>query len=411
LTNLITMSSPENKSGSVSDAVPRRFGAGDGLRAIAAMSVLVFHAGISSLLWSLGQGSVTGEGTPEQFKPIFGVLAPVFVNMRAGIYIFFALSGYLLTRTFLAAYLLGTPRPSISRYFRNRALRIIPAFWVVTTIYAIWDRGEGGFVGLLTVYTFTQNYHPTAAINVMGQAWTLDLEVSFYILIPLAALLFLTAKRSMKTTPGQRLAIVLTALLAAYAISLFFKHEVGNPITLTYNLVDYLFAFIPGVALAAVEPFLAPRLRGSRAGHVWTWALLAVCVVLLGVFISLPVSDYGLRVIFVTLGCGAMLATPLVLQWTTGGTWRLLDNRVMHWLGERSYGIYLIHLGLMIHVLARFGHSHGVRTTFLLLLVGVTAATLIGADLLWRFVERPALQRRLPWRQAEFGRSAPTGVT
>jgi peptidoglycan/LPS O-acetylase OafA/YrhL len=74
----------------------------------------------------------------------------------------------------------------------------------------------------------------------------------------------------------------------------------------------------------------------------------------------------------------------------------------MRWLGERSYGIYLIHLGLMTHVLARIGHDYGVKETFVLLLIGVTAATLIAADLLWRFVERPALERRLPWRQAEF---------
>jgi len=394
----------------VSDAVPRRFTAGNPLRGIAAMSVLVFHAAIATLLWSLGHGAVNGEGTPGQFKPIFGPFAPEFVNMRAGIYIFFVLSGYLLTRTFLATYTLGTPRPSIPHYFRNRALRIIPAFWVVTTVYAIWDRGEGGISGLATVYGFVQNYHPTAAINVMGQAWTLDLEVAFYILIPIASLLALSASRRIRTTPVQRLAIVLVVLLAAYVLSLMFKHRAGNPLTLTYNIADYLFAFIPGVALAAVEPFLAPRLRGSRAGRIWSWALLGLCLALLGVFVSLPVGDYGLRLIFVTLGCGALLGAPLVLQWTTGGCWRALENPVMNWIGERSYGIYLIHLGLMTHVLARLGHSHGVKTTFLLMLVGVTACTFIAADLLWRFVERPALQRRLPWRQAEFARPAPAGA-
>jgi peptidoglycan/LPS O-acetylase OafA/YrhL len=80
----------------------------------------------------------------------------------------------------------------------------------------------------------------------------------------------------------------------------------------------------------------------------------------------------------------------------------VLDNRVIRWLGVRSYGIYLIHLGLMTHVLARFGHGHSVKTTFALLLVGVLIATLIAAELLWRLVERPALELRLPWRQAEF---------
>jgi peptidoglycan/LPS O-acetylase OafA/YrhL len=396
----------------VSSAVPRRFAAGNALRAIAALFVLVFHAGIATLLWKLGQSSVTGEGTPSQFKPIFGALAPEFVNMRAGIYIFFALSGYLLTRPFLAAYLLGTPHPSIPRYFRNRALRIIPAFWVVTTLYVLWARGDngGGIAGLLAVYGYAQNYYPTAAGEIMSQAWTLDIEVAFYIMIPVASILALTAGRRMQTTPLKRLAIVLTVLLASYVLSLLFKHQAGNPIKLTYNLADYLFAFIPGVALAAVEPFAAPRLRGSRSGRILAWGLLGLCIGLLGVFISLPVSDYGLRLIFVTVGCGALLGAPLVLQWTTSSCWRVLDNRVMNWLGERSYGIYLIHLGLMTHVLARFGHSHGVKSTFLLLLSGVTLVTLLGADLLWRFVERPALHRRLPWRQAEFKRPAATAA-
>jgi peptidoglycan/LPS O-acetylase OafA/YrhL len=127
---------------------------------------------------------------------------------------------------------------------------------------------------------------------------------------------------------------------------------------------------------------------------------------LIGVFISIPVRDYGLRLVFISLGCGALLGAPLILQWTTGGCWWVLNNPVMRWLGVRSYGIYLIHLGLMTHVLARFGTSHGVKSTFVLLLIGLTAATLLGAELLWRFVEHPALQRRLPWRQAEFKQPA-----
>jgi len=401
------MSSTADRPARVSDAVPRRFTAGDALRAIAAMLVLVFHAAVATLLWKFGEGSVKGEA-PGQFRPIFGPFAAEFVNMRAGIYIFFVLSGYLLTRTFLAAYLLGTPAPSISRYFRNRALRIIPGFWVIVTVYWVWSRFElsGGVLGLLAVYGFAGNYYSTPAAGLVGQAWTLDLEVAFYILIPIASVIALAAGRRMRTTPLARLGIVLAVLLALYALSLQFKHDAGNPGTLTYNIADYLFAFIPGIAVAAVEPFVAPRLRGTRAGSVWAWGLLALSIALLGVYISWPASQYGPRLILVTLGCGALLAAPLVLQWTTGGCWRLLNNRVMRWLGERSYGIYLIHLGLMTHVLARVGHSHNVKTTYWLLLVGVTIAKLIAADLLWRFVERPALQRRLPWRQAEFARPA-----
>jgi peptidoglycan/LPS O-acetylase OafA/YrhL len=402
------MSRAEDWPRSVSDAVPRRFTAGDALRGIAAMFVLIYHAAVETLLLKHSVGFVLGSDNASNFTPIFGRLAPEFIAMRFGVFIFFALSGYLLTRTFLAAYTLGTPRPSIARYVRNRALRIIPAFWVVTTVFVLWDHvvGSSGVGGLLATYGFAQNYHWTAAAEVMRQAWTLDLEMAFYILIPLASLAALAAGKRMQRKPQRRLAIVLSVLLAAYILSLLAKHYAGNPLDNAYNLGEFLFAFIPGIALAAVEPFAAPRLRDSRHGSALAWGALGVFVALFAVFVSLPGSARGARLVLFTLACGALLAAPLILQWTTGGCWRVLDNRVMRWLGERSYGIYLIHLALMGHVLQQIGSGHGVKLTFLLLLIVVTPITLLAADLLWRFVERPALQRRLPWRQAEFTRPA-----
>ncbi len=391
----------------VSDAVPRRFTAGDALRGVAAMFVLVFHAAVETMLFKHTPGFVLGSDSPHSFSPIFGRLAPEFIAMRFGVFIFFALSGYLLTRTFLAAFTLGTPRPSISRYARNRALRIIPAFWVVTTVFVVWDHvaGPSGVGGLLATYGFAQNYHWNAAAEVMRQAWTLDIEAAFYVAIPLASLLALAAGARILERPRSRLAVVLAVLLAAYVLSLLAKHSAGNPLNNAYNLAEFLFAFIPGIALAAVEPFVAPRLRDSGHGKALAWGVLGLCVALFAVFVSLPGSDFGARLVLVTLACGALLAAPLILQWTNGGCWRVLDNPVMRWLGERSYGIYLIHLTPMGHLLPHIG-THGVTVTFVLLLVLDTATTLIAADLLWRIVERPALQRRLPWRQAEFARTA-----
>lgn len=393
----------------VGDAVPRQFAAGDALRGIAAMFVLIFHVAIEAMVYKHIHGfAFTGEGAAE-YRPLAGVLATPLMVVRAGIYIFFALSGYLLTRGFLAAYTLGMPRPSISRYFRNRALRIVPAFWVVTTVFMIWQRGwqGSGLGGVLAVYGFMQNYVWTHAALAMPQAWTLDLEVSFYILIPLAAVLALALVKRFLATPGQRLASVLTALLVAYVASLAFKHLAGNPRWLQYNIAEYLFAFIPGIALAAIEPFAAPRLRASASGRLWAWGLLTASVALLAAFVTLPVREENLRLIAVSLGCGALLAAPLALQWATGGCWRVLDNRAMHWLGERSYAIYLIHLTLLGHLLIHIGQGFGLRVTFFLLLLAGTVATLLASDISWRLVERPALQRRLPWRRAEFEHSAP----
>jgi peptidoglycan/LPS O-acetylase OafA/YrhL len=392
------------------DAVPRRFESGDGLRGVAAMFVLVFHVAYLSLASKGFAVAADGEATNGQFRPLFGRLAPEFVSMRAAIYIFFALSGYLLSRPFLSAYLVGTPQPSISRYFRNRALRIIPAFWVVASAYLVWEGLPPGATagGVAAVYGFAQNYYSNPAAHLIGQAWTLDIEVAFYVALPVVALLVLAARRRFASSSRRRLVIVLVTLLAAYVASLVLRQRGGihfQPgLNLTYNLADFMFAFIPGVALAAIEPFAAPSLRasGAAAGRRWSRGLLLICLVLLGVFVSLPANEYTLRRIFVTIACGTLLATLLARQWSTGRSSRALDNRAMRWLGERSYGIYLIHFGLIAHVLSAVGHRHGVEVTFVLTLAGVTVASLGAADLLWRLVERPALRRRLPWRQAEF---------
>ncbi|HTA37167.1 MAG TPA: acyltransferase [Solirubrobacteraceae bacterium] len=392
----------------VSDAVPRQLFAGDALRGIAALLVVLLHAGVFSLLWKHGGGFVVTTESPGPFRPVWGVLARPLMLARGGIYIFFALSGYLLTRSFLASYTIGTPRPSIARYARNRVLRIVPAFWVVTTIYMLWQRGwhGSGVKGIVAVYAFAQNYYFTAAAKVMAQAWTLDIEIAFYALIPIAALLALAVVRRRRSTPRQRLWALLAVLLVAYGVSIYLKARAGNLTWNTYNLAQYLFAFIPGVALAAIEPFAAPRVRGTSAGRWLAWAALGASFALIAAFVSLPVSEQALRVVCVSLACGSLLAAPLVLQWTTGDCWRVLDNRVMHWLGERSYGIYLIHLTLMMHVLPWIGLDYGVKATFWLTLLITISLTLVAADLCWRLVERPALQRRLPWRRAEF--AAPT---
>jgi peptidoglycan/LPS O-acetylase OafA/YrhL len=390
----------------VSDAVPRTLLAGDGLRAIAALSVVALHAAIETMLFRHSPGFFPNDQRYATFHAIVGPLTFLLNLTRAGIYVFFALSGYLLSRGFLAAYTLGTPLPAIGRYARNRVLRIVPAFWVVSAVFLTWDHNwrSGGLGGIAAVFGFAQNYHHTAAAGSIAQAWTLDLEVCFYALIPIVALIAMVAIRRRPSTPAARLRLVLGVMLIGYAVSLFLKHLAGEPTNNEYTIAEFLFAFIPGTALAAIEPFAAPLARERKATR-WAWASLIAAIALMAAYVALPASLRNLKLIAETLGCGALLAAPLILQWSTGGCWRVLDNRVMHWLGERSYGIYLIHLGLMGHLLQRIGHGRTAPLTFVLLLLSSTVVTVIAADLLWRLVEHPVLQRRLPWRQAEFARA------
>ncbi len=400
-----TSSVPRAGAAKLSDAVPRTVLCGDGFRGLGCVGVLVIHAAIVTMLSKHHPGFNPDIEAPWQYKPVVGVAAPLMMLMHPTIFVFFVLSGYLLSRGFLAAYLLGTPKPSISRYARNRVLRIVPGFWLVLAIFLTWDHawGAGGAGGLLATFAFAQNYHSTPAAVIM-QAWTLNVETAFYVALPIVAVLVMATPRLRPATPSARLRLVLGTLLVLFAASVLLRFQAGNPPGKTFNLGQFAFAFVPGIALAAIEPFAAPRVRDAPNGRRWSRGLLAAALAMFVAFVVAPSQDE--RILLESLGCGALVAAAVTLQWATGGGWRVLTNRAARWVGERSYGLYLIHLGLMGHIMRRIGLSHTYPLTFLALALVSLVVSLIAADLIWRFVERPALSWRLPWRQAEFAGAA-----
>src|SRR3954468_10008623 len=97
-----------------------RFPAFDGLRAIAALSVLVVHtAGDAGTMYQPGRGGA------------------LLAHLDVGVTIFFLISGFLLYRPFAAARLSRRPRPDLRRYGVARVLRIVPAYWLALTLLAI----------------------------------------------------------------------------------------------------------------------------------------------------------------------------------------------------------------------------------------------------------------------------------
>ena len=148
-----------------------RFPLFDGLRGIAVLAVMLLHSSELSGRVGLGVGGRLGEAA--------GGL---------GVIVFFVISGFLLYRPFAAARATGRHRSPLHVYARRRALRILPAYWIVLTILATFPAVAGVFTGhWWRYYGFLQAYFGRSTSSGIPVAWTLCVEVTFYIALPVWA--------------------------------------------------------------------------------------------------------------------------------------------------------------------------------------------------------------------------------
>jgi peptidoglycan/LPS O-acetylase OafA/YrhL len=162
---------------------------GDAIRGIAMTMVFLAHVAVNA---DPGAGLENYHG----FKEIVG-------RFDLALATFFVLSGYLIARPFLRSFVLGAKRPSVRRFARNRLLRIVPAFYLISAIVLLRFGLDGAISPtpdnpsgtappstwwqIVSVFTFTQSYTTGSATLPIGQDWSLDVEVAFYAAIPIAA--------------------------------------------------------------------------------------------------------------------------------------------------------------------------------------------------------------------------------
>lgn len=374
-----------------------RFLAGDPIRGVAALLVVVYHAAF------LAQPP-EGRSLPNLGLVYGSAAGDVLRALDLTVFVFLVLSGYLIGRPFVHSFVAGLPMPPVRAYVRNRVLRIVPTFWVVFGVLVLLHGPSNYPIGdVFSVFAFAQNYHPSEVAVLIGPGWTVDVEVTFYLALPIAALGLIALGRE-RGTPGARRAVLLALLGLFYLASLMAKDF--DPPGGTLTLITVGFGFIPGIALAAVETTPWARKLTPRAGRAWGLALLAVAVVVVVPYaVSGNPGDYpprpetAARVLASAFAC-ALVAAPLVLQWGGGGCPRAVDNRVTRWLGERSYPIYLVHQGILLEFVGWSVLSDRAWPHLALVLAIGLPLVFAAAALLHVAVERPALRRRRDWRAA-----------
>jgi peptidoglycan/LPS O-acetylase OafA/YrhL len=380
---------------------------GDGLRGLATTAIFVAH--------------IFANADPAASLESMGWAKQPIARVDLALATFFALSGYLIARPFMRSFVLGTKRPSARRFARNRVLRIVPAFYVIATIVLL-RYGLDGSIGptpdnptgeapasawwqVVSIYTFTQNFTGGSASLPIGQAWSLDVEVGFYAAIPLAAYIAYKLGKPLKTTRTRAIAaLAFIAFLTLFSIALR-QYANGRFAVLTTPLL-MAWVFMPGVALAVIEPFAVPWLRGhpQRARRL-AWGCVAVvalaCVVYMRWDYEASTTQLhhalGRRCILVVIIQTAIIGSLIALQLGTGRAPRWLNNRATVWLGQRSYAFYLLHVWVLFEVINVVGYETEPFLLGAIMLVVGLPVSLALAGLSWKYVERPCLERRLPW--------------
>jgi peptidoglycan/LPS O-acetylase OafA/YrhL len=364
----------------------------DGLRAIAALSIVVLHT------TSATGATVSGGG------------ARYLARFDAGVAIFFVISAFLLYRPFLRAHLDAAPKVAVGNFYWRRAVRIYPAYWVaLTVVIVIFGNAHISGVGQYFLHYGLIQIYTSKLLAGIVPAWTLAVEVSFYALLPLYAwvLARATASRSLATRVNIEIGAAVLVLLSSLAARAVLGAVSGTD---TYRLkwlpfmADWFaFGLLLAIAAVAVEQGIASGVILRKVAfcdrHPGVLTLAGIGAFLAAGHIGLPLTFTAgtvLQDVTRQFLYGLMAACFVgVVAWrlNTGGAIRgFLDTRVMIALGTISYGVFLWHYDLL-HQLIRWNFTEHVRTlTTPALLFVVFVAAIVFATASWFLVEKPLLR-------------------
>lgn len=390
-----------------------------GARFLAAYWVLIYH-------FTIQFRYVRFPGKPAVSTSLPSLLAPTLLQGHLGVDFFFLLSGFILAYTYLSSDggLRGTKR----------------AFWVarIARIYPVYLLGL--ILGLYPFYL--EEHHVARRLVIPGilhllmlhawipigldwnqPSWSLGVESTFYLLFPFV--LPLVARLPRRSL--WLLVFVSWLLFAAINLDLlaFTQAGFGHLFFFWTDLVRYeplvsMPEFIAGTALGLLFtrdgglaiPWL-PRLRG------WTFDILIL--VMLALLSGVMAIIYAMKLNSSPVDIGAPFALPMLagvivlLAYQRGIFAWLLSTPIMVWLGEISYGIYILqkpvwalfdkHLWSVVDGISMF-LIHRPANDYMLL-AGLSLLLIACASFSFKFLETP-LRR---WIRATWSKPAPKVVT
>lgn len=352
----------------------------DGMRGLAAVAVLLYHA-----LWR----------TPA-LRPGAAVLG----HGDIGVEVFFVMSGFLVARP-IVAHATGVGQPvAFGDFWRKRVARIWPAYLVALAgALAIGVGRIDGVSGWVKHGLLIQTWFEDRDGTGLRVSWTLVVEVAFYALVlPLGWLAARAGRRGLDAWVALCLASIAVGAWGVMYISY-------GPTDVAYRvLLPYLPGFGAGMLLAAaaapasgVRPWSGPLLAGIRALAARPWVCAALSAGTFVALVALMPSNRGTPAVevgteravqsFVQVVVVVFALAPLALGTTRA---RVLEHRWLVALGGASFGFYLWHIQVLRLLRPALAGPDAVALAAVVVAIGLAH---LAGEASRRWVEEPA--RRL----------------
>jgi peptidoglycan/LPS O-acetylase OafA/YrhL len=342
----------------------------DGIRAVAVMAVLFYHA---NLPWALG-----------------GFL---------GVETFFVLSGFLITALLLAEWQ-STRQIDLRHFWLRRARRLLPAVWLLLlalpALAILFARDalprlkEDIPAALIYITNWVYIVREVPYFEAFGrppllqQLWSLAVEEQFYLLWPLLLLFLLRSSKNKRYILLS--SIIIMIALSTVWMAVLYSPEL-DPLRVYYGTDTRAAGFLVGALLAVVWPlWKASQKTGRSLLEALGWAGLLALLILYNRLNEFQPFLYRGGILLT-----ALASALLIVGASTPTTFisRVLETSPLRWIGSRSYSIYLWHWP--VFMLTRPGFDIDLPTLWIR--AGQVAITFLLAELSYRWVERPVRQR------------------
>ena len=380
---------------------PREMRSLDGLRAVAALMVVVFHL----LLW------VDAYDTP-----VSQAINGSWYFLANGVWLFFVLSGFLLFLPYARMTLAARPLPSATHFYQRRALRIVPAYWVCLLVVAVAENQLRRTVGPLNMLVHVLMIHddfPRFNRDLEAPFWTLAVEAQFYLMLPLLAwgiARVMGASRSLARLALGIVAVIALALTLQWVDSLVMstlpdvdgidRTPGGIFVLATMGMQGkFLAVFAVGMLCAACYVVVIEQRRvdkdvAQRYGAVSLLFALVMFAIAIpawakGAVMFQPGTFWGWDIqgypLIAAAAFGGLLLALVFGVFRSGALRRAFAWGPLRFVGLISYSVYLWHLPILQGLMPPFD---GLALPLRLLCIPLVAYAS------YQLIERPFLARR-----------------